>query len=206
MVHFPVFMDVSTKKWIIFGGGKVAFRKVESLLRYQANIEIISRQVTDEIKKLLPHEQIHETEIGPDQMEYWLKKADFVIAATGDRQLNHEISSWCREHNILVNVIDAPEECSFLFPSVVTRGDISIGINTGGNSPIVSKKIRKDIEEVIPDYYGDIADQLGWLRDYVKNHYDLEKDRRQILKRAASLAFEKKAPLNEEELHELLSS
>ncbi len=206
MAHFPIFMDMSTKKWIIFGGGKVALRKVESLLKYEVRMEIIAREVTDEIKRLLPVEWIHETELEPGQTEFWLKKADFVIAATGDRQFNHEISTWCRVHDLPVNVIDAPEECTFLFPSLVKRGDISIGINTGGNSPIVSKQIRKDIEKAIPDYYGEIADQLGRLRDYVKSHYPEEKDRRAILKKAAALSFRKERPLTEEEIHEILLS
>lgn len=232
MAHFPVFIDLSRKKVIIFGGGKVALRKIETLLKYDADLEVISRSVLPEIKELLAAGKIHEMELTEidehtqdvdssgftekmqeaddcneqqvdHRMDYWLAQADLVIAATGSRSVNHSITSWCHSHGVLVNVIDAPEECTFLFPSIVKRGDISIGINTGGNSPIVSKKIRKDIEESVPEYYADIASQLGEVREYVKDHFDQEVVRRKILKTVAANAFAREGTLDMEELQQI---
>lgn len=204
MAYFPVFTDLSRQKCIIFGGGSVAYRKIEILTRYQADMEVISMDFVPEIESLLPKEKLHEEKIGQETMKNWLSKADFVIAATSSREINKAISGWCHEHHVLVDVIDAPEECTFLFPSIVKRGDISIGINTAGKSPIVSKKIRKEIEQAIPDYYGEITDQLGQVKSYVKEHFKEEADRRRILKEVAAQAFLAERALLEEELRIIL--
>ena len=127
-----------------------------------------------------------------------------MIAATSSRETNHRIAELCHSRNIPVNVIDAPEECTFIFPAVVQKGDVSIGINTGGKSPILSQKIRKTIEADIPDYYADLADQLGDLREYVKVHFKDEKDRRRILKSAAAEAFAQERTLSREEINEII--
>ena len=87
---------------------------------------------------------------------------------------------------------------------MVQKGDVSIGINTGGKSPILSQKIRKTIEADIPDYYADLADQLGDLREYVKVHFKDEKDRRRILKSAAAEAFAQERTLSREEINEII--
>ncbi|MDO4975833.1 MAG: bifunctional precorrin-2 dehydrogenase/sirohydrochlorin ferrochelatase [Eubacteriales bacterium] len=204
MAYFPIFTDLSHQKCIIFGGGKVAFRKIESLMKYDADVEVISLDFDPEIEKILPEDKLHQEAIEKDNMLSWLSQADFVIAATSSRRINQSISSWCHENHILVDVIDAPGECTFLFPSIVKRGEISIGINTGGKSPIVSKKIRQEIEKAIPEYYGEIADQLGQVRIYVKEHFPEEGDRRRILKEVAGQAFVRERALLEEELLEIL--
>lgn len=196
MAYFPIFTDISEKKCIIVGGGKVALRKVEALLRYDANVIVIAEQICDAIRALLPASSLFCRVAGRED----IKNAALVVAATSSREANHQLYCWCREENIPVNVIDAPEECTFLFPAVVKRGDISIGINTGGKSPIISSRIRKDIESVVPDYYEAIADQLYALRLQLKRNVDQESERRRILKSVAAKAFELERPLTDEEI------
>ena len=217
MARFPLFIDISSLTCLVFGGGKVALRKIETLLRYDARIQVVSAAVDPGIVRLLSPDQIHlldisvpgDTHLKPGNCgesrregspEYWLEGADLVIASTNDREVNHYIAALCRERGIPVNVIDAPEECSFLFPSIVKKGEISIGINTDGQSPIVSKKVRQEIEKAVPDYYGEIAAQLGDLKEYVKETFPEESRRRAILKEAAEKAFSRRRPLTEEEL------
>lgn len=200
MACFPIFIDIKQKKCLIVGGGKVALRKVETLLRYGACVHVVAEQICEDICKQLPSAQrrtghVTEEDIGQSVL---------VIAATSSRETNHRIAELCRSRNIPVNVIDAPEECTFIFPAVVQKGDVSIGINTGGKSPILSQKIRKTIEEDIPDYYADLADQLGDLREYVKVHFKDEKDRRRILKSAAAEAFAQERTLSREEINEII--
>lgn len=127
-----------------------------------------------------------------------------VVAATGSREVNHRVAQFCRERRIPVNVADAPEECTFFFPAVVKKGDISIGVNTGGKSPAVSSQVRRDIEKAIPDYYEAIADQLGVLREYVKSHVEREPDRRKILKQAAASAFLNERTLSQNEINTII--
>ncbi len=192
---------------MIFGGGKVACRKAEILLKHNAQVEVFSLEVLPRLRRLLPEEKIHLLDItamGEDTLGELIGAEDLVIAATDNRMVNLFIGSWCRDHHILVNVIDAPEECSFLFPSVVKKGDISIGINSDGKSPVVSKKIREEIEEMIPDYYGEIARQLGELKLRLKETCPEAPVRKTILKKAAREAFSLERILTEEEIEDLL--
>lgn len=200
MAHFPIFIEIENKKCLVIGGGKVALRKVESLLRYGADVRVIGKEICGELLELLPPASLRRGELSEQDLD----SAALVIVATADRQANHRAAVLCRERGIPVNVADAPEECSFLFPALVKKGDVSIGINTGGKSPILSSRIRKDIEKIIPDSYGDIAIQLGQLREYVQAHVPSEAERRSILKAAAAAAFEKEAPLTEAEINKII--
>lgn len=178
----------------------MALRKIETLLKYDAKVIVVAENICEEITDILPEESLHARQACKED----LKDAVMVIAATSSRCANHQIYEWCAELSLPVNVIDAPQECTFLFPSVVKRGDISIGINTAGKSPIISKQIRKNIEEAVPDYFAEIADQLGEVRRYVKEYISDEKDRRRILTNTAAKAFSLGRVLSEEELLEQL--
>ena len=223
MAYFPIFIEIEKKKCLVVGGGKVAIRKVETLLRYDAQVHVVSREICTEIRALLPPENIHEEELLPSPGDTnagellpecscgteWplpdhFTGAALVVAATGSREVNHRVAQFCRERRIPVNVADAPEECTFFFPAVVKKGDISIGVNTGGKSPAVSSQVRRDIEKAIPDYYEAIADQLGALREYVKSHVEREPDRRKILKQAAASAFLKERILSQNEINTII--
>lgn len=200
MAYFPIFTDISEKKCIIVGGGKVALRKVETLLRYEANVVVIAPDICPEIQKLLPEQALNFRSAREEDF----RGAILAVAASSSRDANHRVQIWCKEQGVPVNVVDAPQECSFLFPAVVKRGDISIGINTGGKSPVLSSRIREDIEKVVPAYYADIARQLGNLRNWLKEHVPEEKERRRILKTAAAQAFVKESPLEETEIKTII--
>lgn len=200
MAYFPVFIEIEQKKCLLVGGGKVALRKAQTLCLYDARVFVVSKTVCEELAQLLPAEQIRLGE--PEETDF--SDAALVIAATADREFNHRVASLCRQKGIPVNVADAPEECSFFFPAVVKKGDISIGVNTGGKSPAVSGKVRKEIADMLPDYYADIAMQLGTLREYVKTHVEKEVERRQILKQAAAAAFLYKRILSQKEINTII--
>lgn len=232
MAYFPIFIEIEKKKCLVVGGGKVALRKVETLLRYDAQVHVVSREICAEIRELLPPENIYEGELlledtseerlpSPGDtnagellpecscgsewpLPDYFTGAVLVVAATGSRKVNHRVAQFCRERRIPVNVADAPEECTFFFPAVVMKGDISIGVNTGGKSPAVSSQVRRDIEKAIPDYYEAIADQLGVLREYVKSHVEREPDRRKILKQAAASAFLNERTLSQNEINTII--
>lgn len=200
MACFPIFIDIKQKKCLVVGGGKVALRKVETLLRYGACVHVVAEQICEDICERLPANQRKSGHVTEED----IVDSAMVIAATSSRGTNHWIADICNKKGIPVNVIDAPEECTFIFPAVVQKGDISIGINTGGKSPILSQRIRKSIEKDIPDYYADLADQLGELREYVKTHFKKEEDRRAILKKAAARAFAQERTLSQEEINEII--
>ena len=208
MAHFPVFIDIESKKCLVIGGGRVAARKVETLCQYGAAVRVISPEVCREIVLLFSSPDragcsINQKALKREELAEEIREAVLVVAASGDRETNHQTALISQRLGIPVNVVDAPSECTFLFPAVVKKGNISVGINTGGQSPIVSAWIRRETEENIPDYYADIADQLGVLRQEIRERIPQVEMRRAFLKKAAALAFEKKRALTEKEIEEL---
>lgn len=206
MAYFPLFVDIKDKKCLVVGGGKVATRKVGTLLSYGADVRVMSPGVCQEIVDLFK-DYGRNTGSGicrglPEQkdLEREIREAVLVVAASSDREANHQAAEICHRLGVPVNVVDAPGECSFFFPAVVKKGEISIGINTGGRSPLVSARIRRETEENVPDYYADIADQLGQLREGLKDKMAEEGRRRRFLKEAAGKAFEEKRALTGEEI------
>ena len=157
-------------------------------------LESLSADLSEDLLKIRKNTFL-EKEIG---------KAFLVVAATSNREENHHIAELCHAYNVLVNVADSEEESSFIFPSVVRKGDISIGINSGTGSPTVSKHIRKQIEKAVPDYYADIAVFMGKLREYVKANFKEESQRRYILKTAAAEAFAEERVLTQKEIEEII--
>lgn len=209
MAYFPLFIDIKEKKCLVIGGGKVAKRKVDTLLMYDAHVHVVSPEICREIREALGGE-VHEgcicreAVLSPPEMEEEIRESVLVVAATGSRETNHQVSEICHRLGIPVNVVDAPLECTFLFPAVVKKGEISIGINTGGSSPIVSSVIRRETEENVPDYYADIALQLGELKSRLKKTVPEVALRRHYLKKAAAMAFIERRTLYKEELQEIL--
>ena len=206
-MYFPVFTQIEGKRCLIVGGGKVAARKVHTLLQYGADIVVIAKKVCGEIKEVLPEKSIFEDfikNVESDFLEKEIQKAVLVVAATSSREENHRAAELCHAYHILVNVADSEAESSFIFPSVVRKGNISIGINSGTGSPAVSKQIRRQIEKAVPDYYADIAIFMGELRQYVKANFEEEAMRRYILKTAAAKAFSKERVLTENEIKEII--
>ncbi len=209
MAYFPFFMDIKEKTCLIIGGGQVALRKARTLKAYEALVTVVSREICPEIREILPPDRCLEKNLDPDTLKSLFEggaegEPVLVVAATSSREINHQTAEICRERGIPVNVIDMPSECSFIFPAVVRRGPVSIGINSGTESPALSKKIRQEVERAVPDHYGQIAVWLGSLREYVKEQYPLEADRRRILGAAASEAFRLERPLTEKEVEELV--
>lgn len=202
MAHFPLFINIKDRKCLVIGGGRVARRKIETLLLFEADVRVFSPQVCEEILALFPdpEKNIQKEPLTVGEMEREIRDAALVVAAAGNREANRQTAEICHRLGIPVNVADEPRECTFLFPAVVKKGDISIGINTGGQSPVVSGRIRREIGQQIPDYYADIAGQLGELRTAIRGKLPKESDRRRLLRKAAALAFHKERVLSQEEI------
>ncbi len=178
MAYFPFFVDVKDKKCCIIGGGIVALRKVEALLQFEADITVISPAICEELLRYGHVIQL----INRAFVEHDLEGAWFVIAATNQPELNARIAWLCREKNILVNAVDEKENCDFLFPAFVKKGDISIGITTSGQSPVMAAHIKKQVSDQLPGYYEELAVTLGHLRVYVKGQVAKEHLRSEIFK------------------------
>lgn len=204
MAYFPLFVNITGEKCLVAGGGKVARRKVETLLKYGADVYVAAAEFCPEIKDRLPEDHLLAGEIFLEKLMPVLQESFLVVAATSSHSLNTAIAKTCRELKLPVNVADNPEESGFIFPAVVKKGEISIGINSGTASPLIAKKIRKNIETAVPDHYAEIAVWMGELRSGVKKRFGEESVRRKIIKAAAAQAFSLERVLTEKEIEEII--
>ncbi|MEE9259822.1 MAG: bifunctional precorrin-2 dehydrogenase/sirohydrochlorin ferrochelatase [Candidatus Scalindua sediminis] len=177
---YPVYLDVKGKRCVIVGGGEVAYRKACSLRDAGADVIVISPDTCPEMsndKGLMLINKIYD--------ESCLDGAMLVIAATDDEEVNKKVSSDAGKRNIIINVVDRPELCSFIVPSTVNRGDLCISISTGGASPALARNIRKELEGVFGSEYGVYINLLTRMRDIAMSDIKDDTKRRKILQRLA---------------------
>lgn len=175
MGYFPFYMDISGKKCVIVGGGKVALRKAEKLLSFSPDITVVAPKICAELEKL-PLAFIRHEFRDAD-----LSGAFMAIAATEDNALNTHISKLCRERNIHINSVDDIKNCSFIFPALVHKDDITVGISTGGTSPVFAKFLRMSIEEQLGDRTIEAARLLKNCRPLVMEKFSTENERRAVM-------------------------
>ncbi len=162
MRYYPVFVDIKDRKVVVVGGGEVAERKVKVLLKCGAKIYLIAKELTDNLHNLVKNNIV--SYIGREFEENALEGAVLVIAATNDPGINRLVSLKARARNIFVNTVDQPQDCTFIVPSVINRGDLVIAISTSGKSPALAKRIRKELEKSFDDSYAYLVEVMGKVR------------------------------------------
>lgn len=190
MGYFPLFVDLQDKAVVIIGGGQVAARKAKTLLGFTSNITVIAPNFCEDLA-LLSGVAIQQKPFENGD----LQEACLAIAATDSRELNSRIASICRTKGIPVDVADSREESTFLFPSVVSRGRLTVGISSGGASPASSRYLRQRIGEIIPENMEEILDYL----DNLRGRTPAGESRQQLCKAAFARAMELGRPLTREE-------
>ena len=198
MVCFPLFVDLNDKTVLVVGGGPVAARKARVLLDYGPRVLVCAPRFVPELEQLSGAELLRQPFV-PDLLE----GVSLAIAATDDRVLNRTVAQLCRKRAIPVNVADSREESTFLFPAVVRRGRLSVGISTGGASPAAAAHVRRTLEEQLPESLEPILD---WLEDQRKKGKDTlpPSRRRSWFSRLLSAALERGRPLTFQETETLL--
>ncbi len=168
MKYFPFFLQLEKLPCLIIGGGSVAERKLDLLLKANADITIVSIKFTDYILELSKSNNIKciTQEYTKDLLSE--KKYKFVISATNNITLNQKVADDCANQNIIVNVVDQPEICDFIFPSILERGDITIAVSTGGASPVLARVLRTKLETMVPSSYGKLAEIVSANRVKVR--------------------------------------
>ena len=193
MAYFPFFVDLSGQRGLIVGGGTVALRKAEKLLPYGPALTVVAPEPVSELAALpvtLVRRSFQETD---------LDSADFVIAATDDENENHRISALCRGRNIPVNVVDDKAACSFLFPALVRRGSLSVGVSTGGSSPTAAIWLKKQIEAILPEQTEEILTWLEEQRPILKERLPDQRARAACFARLFAACLALGRPLTEQE-------
>ncbi|MGP5061319.1 siroheme synthase CysG [Psychrobacter celer] len=182
MNTFPLFFKLENRKVLIVGGGDVALRKADLLSRAGAAITIVAPSICDELHALLSDEK--HTLIYENYNKKYMQGARVIIAGTDDEALNHQIHADATALNIPVNVVDTPHLCDFIFPAIVDRNPIVIGISSNGKAPVLARLLRARLETLIPQGYGKLAKLAGEFRSEVKNKIPTLTGRRQFWERA----------------------
>jgi len=150
------------KKVVVVGGGRVAERKVLSLLPSGAKVTVISPKLTECLERLAGKAEIEHLKRSFSQGD--LKGAWLVIAATDDSKVQEQVFSEAERRGCFCNVVDRPERCSFIVPSVVKRGALTIAISTGGQSPGLARALRIELEKEFPRQWALYVELVGMLR------------------------------------------
>jgi len=158
-------LKLEGKTALVVGGGTVALRKVETLLRCGASVKVVSPTLTEQFLRLKQDQRI--IHLREEFGERHLDGISLVFAATDDREFNAHVSRVSRTLRIPVNAVDQPEDCDFIVPSVVRRGDLCIAVSTSGRSPALAKWIRKRLDLQFGKEYETFLQLMGRLRQAV---------------------------------------
>lgn len=181
MKFLPIFMNIKEQPCLVVGGGKVAARKVYMLLRAGGKVTVVAPQLCQDLEI-----RVNENELTYVQREF--DEADIhgqqvIIAATNNAQVNQQVSTLAKQQGIPVNVVDAPELCSFIVPSIIDRDPVQIAISTGGASPVLARLLRARLETFIPSAYGRLAKLVEQFREKVKQKFHDSNDIRTFWER-----------------------
>lgn len=200
MGFFPFFVDLNGKTGLIVGGGKVALRKIRSLLPYGPTLRVVAPEICPEIGEIQGLELCRRS-FSPDD----LQGCSFAIAATDNREVNRTVAELCGKQGILINVADIGGEGNFLFPSLVRQGSLSVGICTEGKYPMVSTYMRRRIETLVPEDIDRILEYLGEQRQMLKETIPDTRLRNQVLSRLCQACMESGTALLPEKTREIIS-
>jgi len=178
MEFLPIFLDVKEKPCLVVGGGEIAVRKITNLRRAGAAVRVVAPALAPAVGELLAAGEIaHEARQFRDED---LVGTLLVVAATDDRQVNHRIAELARTAGVPVNVVDQPDDCSFLMPSVIDRSPVVVAVSTGTASPVLARLLRTRLEAMIPAAYGRLAELCAAYRPRVKERFTQQRDRRRF--------------------------
>lgn len=176
MDFFPIFYSIKNRACLVVGGGEVAARKVMLLLQAGARVSVVAPMINSELTELVARGTI--AHCAESFRSEHLQGQILVIAATNDHALNQKISEIAQQLHIPVNVVDNPELCTFIMPSIVDRSPLLIAISSGGQSPVLTRLLRAQLETIIPVAYGRLAAMAGRFREYVKQQIMYPEKRR----------------------------
>ncbi|WP_422667329.1 siroheme synthase CysG [Buchnera aphidicola] len=187
MNYLPLFFNLKSKNVLVIGAGLVAFNKITLLLRAGANIKIIAKNISKEVKCLLYEEKV--MFIAKEFNKKYLKEIFLVISATGDTDLNNRIFQICNDLFLFVNIVDDQSKCSFIFPSIIDRSPIIMAISSGGTAPVLLRLLREKIESILPMKLGNIARISGKLRQFIKKRFTNTFERRRFWEKLFKSVF-----------------
>jgi siroheme synthase-like protein len=162
--RFPLFVNIENASCLVIGGGDVATRRVQTLRKCGARVRVVSPAFSEALVAWAAAEGDDSDLLELSAREF--KDADIlgvrlVFACTDSSDVNRRVAVLAAQHNVMCNISDDPQASNFHFPGLVTRGELSVGINTNGGSPSVSRQVRELVEMMLPEDFGDRIQSVG---------------------------------------------
>jgi siroheme synthase-like protein len=164
--YYPVFIDVKGRRCVVIGGGDIGQEKVEKLIDCDADVVVISPQVNAQVRQRAEAQEL--TWVRRAYQLGDLEAAFIAIAATDDNDVNRQIAREAGERNVLLNVVDVTHLCTFIAPSVATRGEVTIATSTGGASPALARTFREKLSTSRILEFADLAPLLADARSELR--------------------------------------
>jgi len=175
MQNYPIFVDLKKQPCLVVGGGPVALRKIRLMRSAGAEITVVAPDLCADLITEFGHQINHiKRKFQDDDIAGYR----LITAATNNSTVNSRVSALAQAQNVPVNVVDQPDLCSFITPSIVDRSPVLIAISTGGGAPVLARMLRSKLEAFIPASYGRLAATMNQYRNKLKQAVPVERDRR----------------------------
>jgi uroporphyrin-III C-methyltransferase / precorrin-2 dehydrogenase / sirohydrochlorin ferrochelatase len=165
MRHLPIFLELGGKAALVVGGGVVAARRAEHLVKAGARVTTFAAALTDDFRELLDQPNFRHAPRDPEPSDF--QSAVVCFVALEDQRLSEDIWAVAKKAGVWVNVADRPQFCDFIMPAIIDRDPLVVAISTGGASPILGRMLKARLETSIPAGYGRLAAFMGGFRDAV---------------------------------------
>lgn len=179
MRYYPINLDLAGRSVLVVGGGVIAEGKARQLVEAGAIVRVVSPTLTDALSELAEQGKIiwrQDVFAESDLNGTWL-----VISATDDQAINESVAKLATERKLLCNVVDQTALCNFITPALITRGDIQIAVSSGGGSPSVAQRVKREISELIGEEFGVLLEIAAEMRAEAKRQITDFEQRRVVL-------------------------
>jgi siroheme synthase-like protein len=176
--YMPVSVDMTNRSCLVVGGGNVALRKAETLMDYDTEITVIAPEVHDKLEY-----HAGKGRIKLEKRAYRSPEAaafGIVISASDDRELNRTVYDDAKGSGALVNVVDDPQYCDFIFPAVLRRDCLTTAISTDGKAPFMSGHLRLILENIFPDHWERLMRLAAVFRQKVRERWPNEPQKKNM--------------------------
>jgi uroporphyrin-III C-methyltransferase/precorrin-2 dehydrogenase/sirohydrochlorin ferrochelatase len=175
MDYLPIFIQLRGSPAVVVGGGNVALRKVDLLLKAGARVTVIAPKLHEELRTLAVRGQLNY--VAMEFHPHHLDGTSLAIAATDSRDVNAAVSAAAQARRVPINVVDDPELSTFIFPAIIDRSPVVVAVGSSGNSPVLARRVRQQIEALLPARLGALARFVGDRRKDVQKALSPEQRR-----------------------------
>ncbi|MFC3886747.1 NAD(P)-dependent oxidoreductase [Bacillus songklensis] len=185
-------LNLASKKVVVAGGGKIATRRLSSLIETGAQIQVVSLTFTNTIVKWAEEGKLEVRKKAIEKED--IEDAFFIIAATDSLEINQRIAEWSHPHQ-LINVVDKKESGNIVIPAHLKRGDLSITVSTNGASPVLTKLIKNELAEKYDHSFAEFVSFLKQCREIIHGSALEEESKLRLLKECAQPSYLEKPDL-----------